>query len=88
MNGPLASYTFLPWLRQGIGSKIKRGDPLGAAGSPLERASIRVGLQVQGEPDFVSGDVQLVGPGDIMGINPRAIVRTEPRPWVTDFEPN
>ena len=27
-------------------------------------------------------------PGDVIGINPRVIVRTEPRRWVTDFEPN
>ena len=32
--------------------------------------------------------MQLVGPGDIVGINRRAVVRTEPRNGVTDFEPN
>lgn len=88
MNDPLTTYTFLPWLRQGIASKIERGDTLGVASRPSERASIQVALQVNGQTDFVSGDVQLVGPGDIVGINPRAIVRTEPRNWVTDFEPN
>ena len=28
----------------------------------------------------------MLGPGDVIGINPRAIVKTEPRNWVTDFE--
>ena len=30
----------------------------------------------------------MLGPGDVLGINPNTIVRTEPRNWVTDFEPN
>ena len=32
--------------------------------------------------------VALYGPGDVIGIDPRAIVRTEPRHWITNFEPN
>src|SRR5215216_4920104 len=88
MSEPLASYTFLPWLRQGIVSKIGQPDTLGAGAGPGERASVAISLQVGGDPNFVSDDVQLVGPGDIVGISPRAVVRTEPRHWVTDFEPN
>ena len=36
----------------------------------------------------VSETVALFGPGDIVGIDRRAIVRTEPRDWITNFEPN
>jgi hypothetical protein len=36
----------------------------------------------------VSNSVELIGPGDITGINSNAIVRTDPKNWVTDFEPN
>ena len=32
--------------------------------------------------------VQLVGPGDITGIDPQQVIRTEPRAGVSDFEPN
>jgi hypothetical protein len=32
--------------------------------------------------------VQLYGPGDVVGIDPKAIVRTEPRHWITNFETN
>ena len=32
--------------------------------------------------------VSLVGPGDIAGVNPQQVIRTEPRHSVTDFEPN
>jgi hypothetical protein len=61
-------------------------DSLGAPSALVERAGITVSLRVSGEP--VSKDVALAGPGDVLGINPRAIVRTEPRSWITDFEPN
>jgi hypothetical protein len=30
----------------------------------------------------------LYGPGDIIGVDPRIIVRTEPRHWITNFETN
>ena len=36
----------------------------------------------------VARDVALYGPGDIVGIDRRAIVRMEPRDWITNFEPN
>jgi hypothetical protein len=88
MSEKLATYTFLPWLRQGIVSKITQEDTLAASPGSRERASVKISLQVNKEPHFASRDVQLVGPGDVVGINPQAIVRTEPRNWITDFEPN
>ena len=33
-------------------------------------------------------DVQLYGPGDVVGVDPRAVVRTDPRSWITNFDPN
>ncbi|MCW5560047.1 MAG: hypothetical protein KIT22_19700, partial [Verrucomicrobiae bacterium] len=32
--------------------------------------------------------VALFGPGDIVGVDKRAIFRVEPRDWITNFEPN
>jgi len=84
--GRIASYTFLPWLRQGIASVIDQVDTLGAPSASPERASVVVGFDLNGQP--ISNTVSLVGPGDVVGINPRAVVRTEPRRWITDFEPN
>jgi hypothetical protein len=80
MVDTLKSYTFLPWLRQGIAAEIKDD-----AGGP-QRASVDVNFRIGSEA--ISKTVQLLGPGDIVGINPRAIVKTEPRNWVTDFEAN
>lgn len=92
MNENLASYTFLPWLRQGIVSQIKEDDTLGLDAGPTERAAVPISLTLQVDqanlPDFVSREVEIVGPGDVIGLNPLAIVRTEPRNWVTDFESN
>ena len=84
----LKNYTFLPWLRQGISAGISVTDNLGGdgPGPAMERAEVSVSFKVNGQP--VSKQVQLLGPGDVVGINPRAVVKTEPRNWVTDFEAN
>ena len=36
----------------------------------------------------VAQDIALYGPGDIVGIDARAVIRTEPRDWITNFESN
>jgi hypothetical protein len=92
MTAPIGGYTFLPWLRSGVSNLIATadGDP-----SVRLRATIDVGLEVVGEhhdgSPFTSPlertTVPLVGPGDIVGIDPRAIVRTDPRSWITNYEP-
>lgn len=33
-------------------------------------------------------DVALYGPGDVIGIDPRAVIRTDPHNWITNFEGN
>jgi hypothetical protein len=89
----IATYAFLPWLRQGVANTIASAD-----GDPAVklRASIDVSLTLSGDPpgggakltQNVSHKVALYGPGDIVGIDPRAVVRTEPRNWITNFEAN
>ncbi len=84
----IATYTFLPWLRQGIANQISN-----QVGS---RASIPVEVLIQGELldggtdsiPAIQKDVQVYGPGDIIGIDKRAIVSVEPKNWITNFEPN
>jgi hypothetical protein len=84
----LRNYTFLPWTRQGIAAEIPVVDNLGDpdAGPSTERAEVSVRFKVNGKP--VAKQVQVLGPGDVIGISPRAIVKTDPRNWVTDFESN
>lgn len=90
MTSPIGTYSFLPWLRRGIANTIT------AAAGGAVRATVPVDLTLTG--DKVGGgipltqdihrDVELYGPGDIIGLDARAVVRTEPRPWITNFEPN
>ncbi len=92
MSHPLGTYSFLPWLRQGLANQITSAD---FDASVKVRAQVRVDLELTGnkvggglQTVAVSRNVALFGPGDITGIETRAIVRTEPRNWATNFEPN
>jgi hypothetical protein len=85
-----ASYSFLPWFRRGIGG-------LGAAPAPgSARANVRVELDLTGEriaagaplSARITRDIELYGPGDIVGIDRRVITRIVPRDWITNVEPN
>ncbi len=97
MPEPLAHYGFIPWVRQGIASRIQDKDTLGVgSGTTVERAGIDVEVVLKDrEIDTDSSNettirkrVQLFGPGDIEGIQARAILRTEPGRNVRNFEPN
>jgi hypothetical protein len=89
---PIAAYSFLPWARQGLGVYIREDD---GDRTVKIRGSIDVRLQVSGErisggtaTEKIPRAVQLYGPGDIIGVDSKAIVRTEPRHWITSFETN
>src|SRR5260370_20322960 len=88
---PNAKYQFLPWSRRGIAASIANPDQ----GTLPRRASLSVQLSVsatQGDtttvvqPDAVQ--VDLYGPGEIVGLDPRHIIRTDPRNNTPNFEPN
>jgi hypothetical protein len=86
----VSAYSFLPWLRRGIAAGIT------AAPAAAARASVSVTLRLAGTAvsgggtltQDVTRDVALYGPGDVIGVDPRAIVRTDPRDQITNFEPN
>src|SRR5919109_21 len=80
-----ANYVFLPWVRQGAASGIETPDSL-AANQP-GAVAVPVKLRVNNAED-IDRQVRLYGPGDVTGIDPRQVVRTEPRHQATDFEPN
>ena len=91
MNNKISTYSFLPWLRQGIANNIRTQD---LDSSVKVRASVDVALTLRGEgmepteTETISKDVALYGPGDIIGIQSKAIIKTEPQNWITNFEPN
>ena len=93
MTKPIGTYSFLPWLRQGLANQIQSPD---FDNSVKVRAQVTVSLEAKGDNVGGSGttavpisrQVSLFGPGDIVGIDQRTIFRTEPRDWITNFEPN
>jgi hypothetical protein len=92
MSGELGSYSFLPWLRSGLANRITTLD--GDHGVAL-RARIDVDVDVTGallgggtRTERVHRELGLVGPGDVVGLDAAAIVRMEPRDWITNAEPS
>lgn len=93
MSSTLPSkYSFLPWLRRGISAKISTPESFGQftiADPP--RASYNVKARIHNDQssfDDVNKSLQIVGPGDVVGIDSRAIIKTEPANWITNFEPH
>lgn len=85
-----AKYQFQSWARRGISAHINEQDTLGdpAAALPAgERASVPIGVSINAKPQTPK-NFALIGPGDIIGVHRDMIVRTEPRSWTADFEPN
>ena len=80
-----ANYVFLPWVRQGAASGIQTPDSLSANQAGF--VSVPVKLRVN-DTDLPEQQVRLYGPGDVTGIDPLQVIRTEPRHLATDFEPN
>jgi len=87
MSITVAKYTFSSWLRNGIGANINQTDNLGD-GSPTinERATVPIDVQINGQN--IHKNFALHGPGDITGILQNMVVRTEPLPNISNFEPN
>ena len=89
MRDDIGTYSFLPFLRQGLANKVTA-----PTDAEAKRGQITVTLNVTGsgltepDPQTVDKQIELYGPGDIVGIDPKAIIKTEPRNWITNFEPN
>ncbi|QES51780.1 hypothetical protein DEJ50_31925 [Streptomyces venezuelae] len=86
------AYSFLPWLRTGLTTRITAEQTAADTGPrPRIPVTLRLTGEVPGQPVRerpVTQPVQLYGPGDVVGVDPRAISRTEPQPSVTNAEPN
>ncbi|MGH8514410.1 MAG: hypothetical protein ACREV8_10830, partial [Gammaproteobacteria bacterium] len=80
-----ANYVFLPWVRQGAASGIQTPDSLSASQAGV--VSVTVKLRVN-DTDDIDRQVRLYGPGDVTGIDPQQVVRTEPRHLAMDYESN
>ncbi len=76
--------TFLPWLRDGIAGSLAVPDDSAAA---TNRGILAVGVSLGGVPVAVPA-VTVLGPGDVVGIDPGQIVRVDPPPGYQRHEPN
>lgn len=96
-----SKFSFLPWLRQGIASRINSDESFGELDGDLQtRATVDFRLSIDavpvggnayestGEENDIVQRIQIFGPGEVIGIERSAIVKTEPDPGITDFEPN
>jgi hypothetical protein len=87
----MGTLTFLPWARAGAGAAIS------AATTTMgpNRPSVLVGLTVTKTPagqavgtlPGVSVSRQLLGPGDVLGLQPGQVMRTEPADGSVNVEP-
>jgi hypothetical protein len=76
-----ASYRFFPWVRRGLAAALAPAAALPARA--LARIKVIVTPELVEQREFL-----LLGPGDIVGIDHRLVVRTDPRANAPDFEPN
>lgn len=82
---PNASIVFLPWVRQGAAAAINVTDTLSSNMRAVVDLKATLAINdVPGKPITV----RLRGPADVVGIDPHEIVRLDPNPDTTDFEPN
>ena len=93
MSEPLqARYDFLSHYRRGAAADLANADPL--QGSLPSRGALDVHVKLRStagtetRDDTTHTPVSLLGPGDIVGIDARHVLRTEPREGTMNYEPN
>src|SRR5438128_6121616 len=87
MTDSVASYAFFPWLRRGVVREVVRRDGT-MTGEPRASVPVTLGLDAAGELRPVVAGIELFGPGEVAGIDPRAVIRTVPSADEVDAEPN
>jgi len=84
------TYRFMPWARRGLAAALPA--PATAAPGTLPpltaRPTIDVTVSIAGGVGDVKTSALLHGPGDVVGIDPRQVIRCTPLPGTTSAEPN
>ncbi|MEW6736738.1 MAG: hypothetical protein AB1489_35945, partial [Acidobacteriota bacterium] len=81
----LLKYSFLPWVRQGVTASITTQDTLTT--NIAGRVTLPVKLVIN-QTNNAEVTARLYSAGDVTGIDPRQIIRTDPPQLATNFEPN
>ena len=85
-----ARYQFVPWVRQGASNTFGNADDLKPVlalpnNKPLNVFPVSLSINQQTQVDV---SMRIFGPGDVTGIDPNIVIRTDPPPHIADFEPN
>lgn len=75
--------TFFAWHRSGLAAALADAPPPGAS-----RAAVPATVRLRGSAQAAVVPIELSGPGDVAGLDPREVRRTEPRDGSADFEPS
>lgn len=87
---PIA-YQFLPWVRRGLAVALDGQDNLGIGTALAARGSAQIGVTLAAPHEATAIAplaMRLHGPGDVIGIDQRLVVRTDPKANARNFEPN
>jgi len=76
------TYTLLPWVRQGAATGLLPVETL----ADTLKAHVTVRVDVRVNADTAGVNARLHGPGDVVGIDVKQIVRTDPRPRSSGVE--
>jgi len=81
-NNELPKYGFIPWARKGLGTMIQDLDAINSSAT-VGRPNIKITAEITDGGTTVLGpgiekEVNLVGPGDIIGFNTSSIIKNEP----------
>lgn len=83
-----AGYSFVSFFRQGIANAIT-GIEDRSKGELSTKTSSKIAVGVyNGVSEIVTKEIDLYGPGDVIGIDKVVIIRTDPCDFITNFEPN
>lgn len=85
-----AGLSFLGWVRSGLVQALRA--PAGSSGNLLDAtlpgaATLPLSLTLTGA-GTAGFDAQIVGPGDVVGIDPRQVIRCDPPPGANTVPPN
>ena len=84
--------TTCPWVREGAAhafdERRTRSRPCSRSRTAKPLSALPVGLLVNDRTPRSTCRCGVYGPGDVVGIDPRAVLRTDPLARTADFEPN
>lgn len=85
------AYQFMPWVRRGLTVALTETDTLGAGPLLPARATAQIGVTLAGANAgtlTTPPAMHLYGPGDVIAIDTRLVLCTDPKPNMRNYEPN